>query len=190
MASDVEIANRALQKLGARRITSLTEDSVNARSMNTAFQAVKLAELEKHPWSFATSRAELAADSEEPLFGKARSFTLPADFLKLLEDYSEDNALTKDWVIEGKKIFTDDADPIYIRYIYNVTDPNQMSPLFREALSTALAYEVCEEITQSNSKKEELKSAYDKIIREAKKSNAFQKVAEMPPEDTWVTCRM
>lgn len=189
MASNVEICNMALQKLGAKRITSLSEDSVNGRACNLAFEPTKLAELERHAWSFATTRAELAADSAEPAFGRARSFTLPADFVRLLDDYVEDNTLAKDWEIEGKKIYTDDSDPIYIRYVYNVTDPNEMSPLFREALACKMAYQMCEELTQSNSKKAEVQDAYKEAIKEAKKSNAIQKVAQMPPEDPWVTCR-
>ena len=32
--SDVTVANRALQKLGAKRIESLTQDTPNARSIN------------------------------------------------------------------------------------------------------------------------------------------------------------
>ena len=36
--SRVQLANRALQKLGAKRIESLTQDHPNARSMNAAFE--------------------------------------------------------------------------------------------------------------------------------------------------------
>ena len=84
MASNVEIANRALQMLGAERITSLTEDSVNARAVNAAFEPVKLAELRKHTWSFAVTRAQLAASATAPLFTKTTSYPLPSDFIRLL----------------------------------------------------------------------------------------------------------
>lgn len=189
MASKVEIANRALQKLGAKRISTLEEDSVNARTVLAAFESVKLAELESHVWSFAIARAELAADASEPDWGRANSFELPADFVRLAHPYPEDNSNADDWQIEGRKILTNDAAPIYLRYVKDVTDPNEMTPLFREALSARLALELCEALTQSNTKKDSLKDDYAEVITRAKKSNAIQRVSADLPEDVWITAR-
>lgn len=190
MASVVGICNRALQKLGAKRIVSLTdENSSNARACNVAYETVRDAELRAHPWSFAIKRAQLAADSSTPEFGRANSFPLPSDFLCLREPYPEDNSLDHDWQIEGRKILTDEDAPLNLRYTAKVTDPNDMDVLFRESLATKLALELCEEITQSNSKKESLRQDYKEIIREAKRSNAIERPASQPPEDTWVTIR-
>lgn len=150
---------------------------------------MKLAELETHPWSFATTRASLAADSTEPEFGRANAFQLPSDYVKLLSEYAEDNSNTNDWEIEGRKIYTDYSAPLEIRYIYDVTDPNEMTPLFREVLATRLALELCEELTQSNTKKAELSDEYELVVRRAKRSNAFAKVAAQPPTDSWITVR-
>lgn len=189
MASEVQICNRALQKLGAKRITSLSQDSVNARACNVAFTDVRDAEYRKHSWNFAIERASLAADSSDPAWGRAKSYTLPSDFIRLLPPYPEDNLNDLDWQIEGNKILTDDSAPLYVRYIKRVTDPNLMDSLFREALACKLAIELCEEITQSNTKKESLKADYMDAIREAKKLNAIENVAQEPPEDTWISER-
>jgi hypothetical protein len=189
MASDVGICNRALQKLGAKRIVSLTDDTPNARACNVAYEVVRDAELRAHPWSFAIARTQLAADANAPAFGRANSFQLPSDYLCLREKYPEDNSLDNDWQIEGRKILTDDEAPLDLRYTAKVTDPNDMDVLFREAFATKLAFELCEEITQSNSKKESLRTDYKEIIREARKANAIERVASQPPEDTWVTVR-
>lgn len=189
MASKVEICNRALQKLGAKRIVSLTEDSRNARACNVAYEAVKLAEIRAHSWSFAIKRAELAAESPAPAWGRTSAFPLPADFVKLINPYPETSLNTLDWQIEGKKILTNDSAPLYVRYLYDVTDPNEMDSLFREAFSTRLAGELCEEITQSNTKKTDLKAEYREIVADAKKANAIEKVPEDGPEDTWITAR-
>lgn len=189
MASEVEICNRALQRLGAKRITSLTEDSVNARACNLAYELLRDAELRKHPWNFAIERAALAADATEPEWGRSNAFQLPSDFVRLLPPYPEDNVNDRDWQIEGQKIYTDEGDPLYIRYIKQVTDPNQMDPLFREALSASIAYELCEELTQSNSKKADAKAGYKDIIGEAKKANAIDNIPTDPPLDTWISGR-
>lgn len=189
MASAVEICNRALQKLGAKRITSLTQDSSNARACNVAYESVLKSELRAHTWNFAIKRAEIAADATSPTWGKAKSFQLPSDFLFLAHDYPEDNLNSKDWQIEGRKILTDDAAPIYIRYIYLVTDPNEMDSLFIEAFATQLALQLCEEITQSNSKKDAIFTEYKDIIKTARKANAIEQISAEPPEDTWITVR-
>lgn len=189
MASVVEIVNRALQKLGAKKITAITEDTVNARAMNTAYETLRDAELRAHAWSFAIARASLAADASAPDWGRQNSFQLPSDFIRLINPYPEDNIMDNDWQIEGRKILTDDSAPLEIRYIYKVTDPNEMDALFREALATKLALETCEALTQSNAKKESLREDYDAVIKLARRTNAIENSAAMPPEDDWVTKR-
>lgn len=189
MASNVEIANRALQKLGAKRIISLADDSVNARSCNVALEPVKLALLRAHNWNFAIKRAELAADATPPSFGPQNSFTLPSDFLRLLPPDPWSNFDSLDWKIEERKIFTNDTAPLQIRYVANVTDPNQMDALFREALSANLAFEICEEITQSNTKKADLRMDSKDIINLAKRANAIEVPAVAAYDDSWVTVR-
>jgi hypothetical protein len=189
MASKVEIANRALQQLGAKRIVSLTEDSKNARAVNSAYESIKLSELRKHPWNFAIKRAQLAASVTAPLFTKSTSFPLPSDFVRLLSPDPEVNYNDIDWQIEGRNIITNEDAPLEIRYIYDVTDPNEMDPLFREAFSMRLAEVLAEEITQSNAKKADARIAYEEAIAEARKANAFERSAQEPPEDTWITAR-
>lgn len=187
MASVTSICNRALQKLGAERIVDIGENSSNARACNALYSELRDAELRSHPWNFAIKRDQLAAEALAPIFGKAYSFQLPSDFLYLRED--DINSLSKDWIIEGKKILTDEGGPLNIRYNAQVTDANQMDPLFREALATIMALEMCEEITQSNSKKDALKDDYKQIVNKAKKANAIERIALQPPEDEWVTVR-
>ena len=94
--SEVEICNRALQKIGAKRITSLTQDAPNARACNVAYFVLRDMELRNHPWNFSIKRAELAADATPPDWGRQNSFTLPSDFLCLRPDYPEDNLNCKD----------------------------------------------------------------------------------------------
>lgn len=189
MASVVAICNRALQKLGAKRITALDQDAVNARSCNVCYEPVRDALLEDHNWSFAIALATLAADSTDPAWGKNYRYPLPSDFIRLCPDYEEDNTNTKDWVIQGRFIYSDDSAPIYIRYVSTITDPNIMTSLFRELLSHDMAIEMCEELSQSAGKKDALLGQRREIISRAKKSNAFQSISQMPPEDEWISVR-
>lgn len=189
MPSTTDIANRALQKLGAKRITSLSEDSKNGRAMNVAFEPCKLRLLREHVWKFSISRAELAADATEPDWGRANSFTLPVDFVRMADDYPEDNTAALDYEIEGRKILSDFDAPLYIRYCKDVTDPNEMDSIFRELLATDLALETCEEITQSNTKKDGLMKDREMVLRQARRAQAIESISAEPPEDSFITCR-
>lgn len=189
MASEVEICNRALQKLGAARINALSDTTRNARSCNAAYAACRDAELRAHTWNFAIARVQLAADATAPAFGRTNAFTLPADFLRILPRDPLENLNDRDWQIEGRKLLTDEDAPFDLRYVKQETDPNQFDALFRESLAARLALELCEEITQSNTKKAELKNDYKLAIAEARRTNAIENVPAVAAEDTWISER-
>lgn len=191
--SDVSISNLALQKLGAARIVSLAEDSPQARECNACYEAMRDLELRKHRWSFAITRVALAADVTAPAFGPAKYFTLPADFLRLLEPDSSENYNTLDWRIEtnsgSKKIATDSSSPLNIRYVARIEDPAQFDAAFVEALACRMAIQMCEKLTQSNTKMQAVAEQYKDAIREARRVNAIEVVSAEPPTDTWDTAR-
>lgn len=189
MPSKTDISSRALQKLGAKSITSLTDGSKNARSCNLAYEPCKLALLRDHPWVFSIKRAQLAVSATEPDFGPGNIFPLPTDFLRLLPLDPGGNLNSLDWQIEYDGIHSDEDSPLEIRYVGDVTDPNLMDALYREALSTLMAFEMCEEVTQSNTKQAALAAALKDILARAKRANAIENVSQDPPEDTWISCR-
>lgn len=188
-SSVVNICNLALQRLGANRITDITGASVEARACNNCYEELRLAELQDHNWVFAITRASLAANASAPAFGKARSFPLPTGFLRLIDDYPEDRDFDRDFEIEGNEIYTDFGAPLKIRYVQDVTDPNVMHPLFRLALAYRMADQMCEEVTQSNTKKELVQKDYDRTVARARKSNAIMRIPQEAPEDPWLTVR-
>lgn len=188
--SDVQIANLALQKVGASRITSLEEDSEEARQVALCYGQTRDTELRKHAWNFAITRATLPAETYDPDFGPANSFPLPSDFLRLIPVDPEEVTNTDDWRIEGRSIRTNDAAPLYIRYIKRVTDPNDFDELFTEMLACKIALQVCEKLTGSNQKKAAVAEDYKMAQREARRINAFENIAAEPPPDTWDTARL
>lgn len=189
MASIVGICNRALQKLGAERIIALTQDSVPARAANAAFETVRDAELRAHSWSFAIKRASLASTTA-PAFGYSYAFQLPSDCLRLLPPDHNEGTYMQDWKLEGRLILTNDTAPLQIRYVARITDPNQYDTLFNESLACKLAMEMCEELTQSNSKKQLIAEEYKAAIREARRINAFENVPAEQQTDSWITARL
>lgn len=190
MASSTDICNRALQKLGAARINSLTDQSTNARACALAYDSCRQDLLREHPWNFAIQRAQLAADATPPAFGYANSFTLPTGWLRVLPPDPVQNFNDRDWVIEGGKLLTNDASPLDVRCVMDITDTTIMDIAFREALSAKLSMELCELLTQSNTKKQAALLDYKESISDARKVNAIEKVPQQSPWDTWLTERM
>lgn len=186
MASVVATCNLALQKLGALRITALDEDSRNARSCNACYELIRDSRLRKNRWNFAILRTTLAPDATAPAFDFTYAFTLPADCLRLLPPNRND----LDWTIESGKILTNDGNSLEIRYISRVTDPAKFDPCFVELLACDMADHMCEEITQSNTKKAAIKEDRKEAMAEAKRVNSFEQISDEPPEDTWITARL
>lgn len=190
MATSVtEICNSALLKLGAKRISDIDDDAVNARACRDCYERLRNAELRKHIWNFAIARATLPAESAAPEWGRARAYQLPSDFLRLAPDYEEDTYLEKDWVIEAKFIYSDDVSPLRIRYIKRVADTTTFDPLFDEALASKMADEMAEALTQSNTKKAAAATDYKEAIAEAKRVNGIEKRPQVAPPSEWISRR-
>lgn len=188
-ATVVGICNRALQKLGASRVEALTEDSKNARACNACYEPLRDSLLRTYRFKFSILRATLAADAVAPTWGRSNSFQLPTDFLAIAPRYEEDNASRSDWEFEGQKILTNDDAPLYLRYVTQISDPTVMDALFRELLSTTMALEMCEELTQSNSKKESLRNDRNEILAAARRAGSMETQPSTSPDDDWITAR-
>lgn len=194
MTSEVAICNQALVKVGASRITALSNDTKQARALNAIYAVKRDAELAANPWTFAIKRAQIPASSTAPAFGWAYAYPLPTDYLSMVEvgeDYtfydSDTGAL---FAIEtdsngGISVLTGQSSPLNVRYVYRVTNTGLFNALFVEALACRLAAEVCEELTQSLSKKEALWTEYKRAIREARRLNAIEQPPRKNPTTSW-----
>lgn len=188
--SNVEIANRALQKLGAKRISALDQDTPNARTMNAAFIRVRRALIRAYAWSFAIKRESIAADSTDAIDiggGSWKRYSLPNDYLRLTRD--DESGFHVDWKVEGRYILSKTASPLKIKYIADIEDPNFYDDLFIEAFAAKLAMECAKEITDSTTDKESLKDDFKTAIAEAKNVGFIEKEAVAIPEDPWLSAR-
>lgn len=187
--SNVSICNLALQKLGAKRISSLSDATENARECNAAFDTIRDREIRANRWKFAIKRTTLAPHSTTPDFTYTYAFLLPNDCLRVLFPAR----VGLDWKIENHEgspaILTNDGDTLEVRYVAQITDPTKFDMLFVEALACKLAWHLCEAITQSNSKKEAALAEYKMAIAEARKMNAIELGVLKQPPDEWITAR-
>ena len=191
MADAVSICNLALQRVGAKAISSLAEDTTAGRACNRIYEQARDSELRAHPWSFARERVQVAADSTDPIFGAAKKYAIPTNCLRILPTNGTNSTpVQDDWQIEGRFILTDDGSPINLVYIKQVTDENTFDALFIELLVARIAMDVAEKVTQSNKKKEEAFLHYREVRKEAKRVNAFERPPQEFPTDPWLNARL
>lgn len=199
MASEVDVANRALTKVGAARITSLSDNQESARVVSSAWDAVRDAELRAHAWNFAIKRDQLAALVTTPSWGYDYEYQLPADCLRILQidEYFPPVSLTDYrgsseayWQIENGKILTDLAGPLKVRYVSRSENTGTWDALFVEAFACKLAIEVCERLTDSTSKRQLAWQEYKDTIRQAITCDAIENPPEPLADDAWVMARL
>lgn len=185
MPSVVDICNKALDKLGQGPITSLDDGTKSANLCSRNWEMVRDEVLRDHPWNFAVRRAALAASTEIPAWGFAYKFPLPADNLRLLEvrDLS-----TAEYQVESGTILANDS-VLYVRYIREVSDPNEYDVHFVNTVATRLAFELCEALTQSSTKKGELWEEYKQTKNDAKGVDGQENPPQQFEEDEWINVR-
>ena len=136
MASEVEICNMALYKIGDIKITSLADASKEARACAVFYPLMRDELIYAHPWNFAMTRADISAlVSGAPAFEFDYAYTLPADCLRVWELYGSD----EEWVVEGGQLLTNQDREIYIRYLKKVTETGKFNPAYVTCLSLTLA---------------------------------------------------
>lgn len=203
-ASSIQIVNLALHKLGAGRITALTDAGKPAQVMADIYDLVRQAELRRSIWCFSLKRDSIPALSAAPPWGFAVAYQLPGDFLRLVQagdiwavpaQTNYVNGDNSQWALESsadgtRVLLTDMGAPLKIRYVRDVTDETQFDALFNMAFAARLAYEACEEITGSNTKKEAAANDYTEAIKQAIRSNAVERPPASIADDSWMTGRL
>lgn len=154
--SIISICNLGLvQGLGQAPISALTDNRKAAILCNISYDQVRREMLRAHPWSFARKRAQLATAVTAPLFGHRSAFTLPADYIRLV-DVPEDFGRPR-WQIEGQQLLCNSSAPLDLIYIFDCQDPTVFDPLFVAALGYAIAAALAVPLTQDKG----LKSAME-----------------------------
>jgi hypothetical protein len=189
MASVVEICNVALIRIGADTITAIDQDIKGARLCNVMYGPTRDALLRSHPWNFANRRATLAASATTPTFEFAYQYPLPSDYLKMQRVYyAYDHRIES--MADGTKVLLADEDDISIEYTALVTDPNLMDPLFRQALSLALATAICPALTENAKMTEGLSAQAGEMLAMARTADAQEGTPRDPDTDLYVVARI
>lgn len=182
-ATEVDICNSALGKLGVETITALADNNPRARLCNSQYNKIRDKVLYSHPWNFAVERASLTVDATAPTYGYTYRYPKPAGCLRVLE-VDTDQA----WEIEGDYILTDSSD-CYIRYIKAVTDVAKFNPFFAEVLAIELAHDMAFPLTGNNTLKEQLTKDKKAQLAEARSMDAFESSVKQIQANDWLNAR-
>ena len=192
MLSEVALCNAALFAIGAEPITSLSDDSSEAAFCKNRYADLRDAVLVSHPWNCALTKASLAQDATDPIFGYTYRYALPTDpyCLRVLKMDGQD---TYDWRVVAGRYLETDYDVCKIEYIARVTDPLQFSMSLGEAISARIAVEAAAKLMEkpSAAKRKEMWDEYvgklaQAMALDAQESHEFDNGST---DDAWVTAR-
>jgi hypothetical protein len=186
MASEIDICNSALVRLGAATINAFSDNTVEAELCDQIFERVRDAVLVSHPWNFAIRRASLAALSTTPAWGYTYEFQLPTDCLRVLGvQYGQ----VTEYKVEGRKILANVA-PMPILYIFKETLTGNYSAHFRECFEKKLALELAYALVQSTSQQQQLQAEYAASIADARSFDAQEGTPEEAINDEFLRSRV
>lgn len=193
MASDVEIVNQALKRIGQTSIVSLDEGTRNADEAKAiyAFQRDEL--LRGYRWKFASKRDELPALAEAPISGWRYAYQIPGDSLRVLSvneiEADDPYEYREAWDREGNTIVTNEPPLIKIRYIRQVTNSAEFDMSFAAALAAKLAHGLAPGLRQfETASTKTLWGEYQETLAQARRTSAIEgRLARRDrPQSTWV----
>ena len=195
--TEIDVINRALVKLGASKITSLTDNGKSERVMSNIVDIVRDRFLRDNPWNPAIERVQLAVNTVAPEWGWASAYDLPSDFIKLLNVESSTQTVSVygasnntpqniEYKLEGGQILCDETDALNIRYVSRLTDMTRYDPTMIEALATLYAAEACMSLREDSGLRDQLMREYEHILFEAKRNDGLDDDMYDFPTDDWI----
>lgn len=201
MASEVDIANLALARLGdSASVASISppEGSSQAEHCARFYPIARDSLLEMHDWGFTTRRATLAALSVTT-WNWSYAYARPTNVVRLLsvlpaaaspddagEPYDTENTDT------GTPIILTDLADATVRYTLRVTDTTRFPPLFTDALAWLLASHLAGPVIKGDAGTAEAKrcmAMFQAMVSQAIRSDSNQRNHSPAHTPTWMEGR-
>ena len=189
----LDLANRALQRLGADPITSLTtttDTSTRAAVLNRLMESTRRTALASHKWNFAQARRTLAGFMCIPVYDFSCAYLLPSDYLTVNETnleepeaYRIENHVCSHNATCNMVLITDNACAPSITYTADITDITKWNPLFTYALELQLAHDAAMPLGKSGTLLEALGREADLAWKKARAKDG----QEGRPKQSWLS---
>ena len=194
-ATDVDVCNLALDKIGQQPITSLTStESVAAEVCKRWYDQTRREVLRAFIFNFSKKLDVLSYDADKtPAFGYDKAFALPTKFLRLLAigDISI-NADTPPELYELSEgyLFTNYGDEtnteIKISMVVDEGNVGKFDPLFVKLLYLQLASNIAFKFTLKTALKNDLKNELQLAVSSAIAVNGQEKPPRRVERSKWV----
>ncbi len=189
MASVISICNAALRKVGASTITSLNQGTKNSNFCNDRYAELRDALLEMHPWNFAVKTAKLSQTVTTPAVRFDYQYNFPDDYIRAITVHENDQGTgIGDYKIRGNKVESS-SNQLWMVYVSLETDPNKMTPLFRDTLAFMMAMEAATSIAEDRGLYEIMEDAFKRSLRRARSADSQADLPDRMPVGSWRTSR-
>ena len=180
MADQLEIVNRALSRLGEPAITSLDEDSRDARTASLHYEATAREILRSVPWTCAKRRSTLVLADPQPddAAGYSAAWSVPTGTLLLLE-----LASGEEWIAEAGLLFTDDEAPILLN-VWRAPE-SAWDDLLASSIELRLASKLALEVTSKPDLSASLFKEASLILSDARRTSLFESHAAPSGGQLW-----
>jgi hypothetical protein len=184
------IINLGLGMLGSYSVNSIAPAVTPLeKKMAIRYPQFRDSELTKNRWVFARLYATLTLSVPVPSMATAErpnAFAKPNDCLRPIRSKGAK------WEVRGGYIYTSDS-ALTIEYIARIVEAD-FDPLFVDMLAARIAMDMCEDVTQSNIKKGDARTAYREAKQSAKAANALiigsdDDMTEPDDDDSWIQAR-
>jgi len=175
--SEVSICNLSLSWLAGNLITSLDDETNEAKICKANYDQARDAVLEDRAWTFATTRYRWTPLTATPTFGYAYAFLIDPEVLRVLEVRDDDGkangATYLDWRREENHIVCD-VDVIYVKAIKRIVDTSRFPPAFVQCLAARIAADIAITLTESRSIQQDMWNLYMKKLDDAMATDGSQ----------------
>jgi hypothetical protein len=188
-ASAVEICNSALHKLGAARITSLSDSTKAAILCNDQYDRLRKEVLRSHPWNFAIAHVALAATVNTPVWDRfSTEFLIPSDVLRILDTNLPPGVeWEKGYNIDGNSVIFCNTDNLKIKYIKDIQNTTRFDANFDEALALRIAADLAYSLVQSQTVQTNMFNLYKAFLGTAMSFDAQENSDQQIVADEWLT---
>jgi len=193
VTSVTDVVNVALRRVGAERITSLTDGSKSANVANDIYAGVRDDLLRSHPWNFATKRQQLSQSATAPAFEFDFAYPVPSDWLRTVSVHDNDAGYGTVYYrmeqVGAQRCIVTSASQVWLRYVYRMTDPNAMAADFLTAWEYALAKDFAIPLAGSDTLFQLMEAKARQTLNKARSSDAMGAFPERRPAGSWATSR-
>lgn len=149
MSSQIDICNEALSRLGANRIASFDDGTIESIECGARFNIISKQVQSRGPWMSNKLRVQLPQLIKAPTFGFTYAYQLPINPLCLRPlKINEDQVGQVDYQIENNLLLCNEPS-VSILYIGLLTDTTQFDPYLEESIVDFLVAGMTKKFTGS-----------------------------------------